>query len=367
MKATKTLATTALLTVLAAGGTAQAKEITLQMTSVWPEGINLIDSDKHFVELVNQIGEGSIKINFTPGGVLVPATQVFGAVQSGAIDMATDWPGYWAGTDTAFSLLGSFPMFLGGPDMILWINEWGGREILEKTYGKYGMTYLPIAIFSAESGLRANKPLPDLAALDGAKIRMSGRPQGKILEELGAAHVTLPGSDVYQALERGVVDAAEFSVPSTDLGMGFDEVTSYLMAPGWHQPGSMNGLMISQRSWDRLDDKQKAILEVAAKANMLWTIGHYERTSAEAVHAFADAGTEVGLLGNDALDELQELANKVLMSEACDNPLYAEIAVSQLTFMQDYADWRELQGEFAMGRNMSSYPDLEALKACAAG
>ena len=358
------LGATAFLTTLAAGA-ATADEVTLRMSTVWPEGINLIDSDKHFVELVNSIGEGVIQIDFTPGGVLVPATQAFGAVQSGAIDMATDWPGYWAGTDTAFSLLGSFPMLLASGDIILWMNEWGGREILNETYGKYGMTYLPIAIYSAESGLRANKELPTLDALNGAKIRMSGRPQGQILEKLGAAHVTMTGSDVYQALERGVVDAAEFSVPSTDLGMGFDEVTSFLQAPGWHQPGSMNGLMINQGTWDRLDDKQKAILEVAAKANMLWTIGHAEKTSADAVHTFEEAGTKVTILSETELDKLQTLANEVLLSEACENPLYAQIAVSQVSFLQDYEDWRALQGEFAMGRNLTSYPDMDKLRACA--
>lgn len=358
------LGATALLSTLAAGA-AQADEVRLRMSSVWPEGINLIDSDKHFVELVNSIGEGVVQIDYTPGGVLVPATQAFGAVQSGAIDMATDWPGYWAGTDTAFSLLGSFPMLFTSGDIILWINEWGGREMLDETYGEYGMTYLPIAVFSAESGLRANRELSTLAALDGAKIRMSGRPQGQILEKLGAAHVTLTGADVYQALERGVVDAAEFSMPSTDLGMGFDEVTKFGQAPGWHQPGSMNGLMINQATWDRLDEQQKTVLEVAAKANMLWTIGHYERTSAEAVHAFQEAGTEVSVLDKAELEKLQTISNEVLLSEACDNPLYAQIAVSQVSFLQDYEDWRELQGDFAMGRNLSSYPDLEALRDCA--
>lgn len=364
MKETRHLILAASLAL--AAGTASAEEVTLRMTTVWPEGINLIDSDKHFVELVNSIGKGIIQIDFTPGGVLVPSTQVFSAVQSGGVDMATDWPGYWAGTDSTFSLLGSYPMLFTSADYILWTNEWGGRELFNEVYGKYGMTYLPMAIFSSESGLRSNKPLPTLESLDGARLRMAGRPQGAILEELGAAQVTLPGSEVYQALERGVVDGAEFSMPSTDIGMGFQEVTDYWQSPGWHQPGSLNGIMFGKDVWEGLTDQQRAVLEVAAKANTLWTMSYYERTSTEAVKKFQESGTEVTTLSDEELARLQEMSNKVLATEACDNPLYAKVAASQVEFLQDYGNWRELQGDFAMGRNLDSLPDLEKIKGCMA-
>lgn len=363
----KTTVRTALAAVLALGtaGAALAEEVTLRMTTVWPEGINLIDSDKHFVELVNRIGKGVVQIDFTPGGVLVPAGQVFSAVQSGGVDMATDWPGYWAGTDSTFSLLGAFPMLFTAPDYILWANEWGGNDLFNEVYGKYGMTYMMTAVVSSESGLRANKPLPTLESLKGARLRMSGRPQGAILEKLGAAQVTLPGAEVYQALERGVVDGAEFSVPSTDLSMGFQEVTKFWQSPGWHQPGSTNGIMVNQAVWDRLTPEQKDVLQVAAQANTLWSIGYFEKTSTDAVKVFEEAGTEVETLSEAELNSLQEMANAVLVEEACANPLYAKVAASQVAYMMDYGKWRGMQGDFALGRNLASYPDLAKIEACA--
>ncbi|WP_319825908.1 TRAP transporter substrate-binding protein DctP [Thalassovita sp.] len=356
----------ALAAALAVASTAYAQEeVTLSMTTVWPEGINLIDSDRHFVETVNAIGAGKVQIDFMPGGTLVPSTEVFGAVQSGGVDMGTDWPGYWAGTDSTFSLLGSFPMLFTLPDYVLWVTEWGGQELFDEVYGKYGMKYLPILVVSTESGLRANKSLPNLAALEGARIRMSGRPQGQILEALGAAQVTLPGGEVYQALERGVVDAAEFSGPGIDLGMGFQEVTDFWQSPGWHQPGSLNGVMIDLKVWNNLSEEQQAILETAAHANMLWTIGYYEKGATEAVKAFAEADTQVETLSDEDLSRLQDIANSILVDEACQNPTYAKVAASQIEYLQDYGQWRGMQGEFAMGRNLSSLPDLEAIKACA--
>src|SRR5690606_31067453 len=116
------------IALLATGATvsAQDKEVTIQMTSTWPPGINLIETDKHFVELVNKLGKGVIQIKFHPGESLVPSTQVFDAVRSGSIDASADWPGYWGGTDTAFALLGAFPMFFTGADYVLWIQGWDG-------------------------------------------------------------------------------------------------------------------------------------------------------------------------------------------------------------------------------------------------
>lgn len=347
-------------------GSAMAQDVTtIQMTSTWPPGINLIDSDTHFVELVNRIGEGTIQIDFFPGNSLVPSTQVFDAVQSGSIQASADWPGYWAGTDTAFSLIGSFPMLFTTGDYLLWINEWGGKELFDEVYGKYDMKYIPYAILGMESGVRSNEPFKSLADLEGKRLRMSGRPQGAILSEIGAAQVQLPGSEVYQALERGVVDGAEFSMPGVDLGMGFNEVTTNWMSPGWHQPASIGGVMIGQAVWDGLSDKQKFILETAAQATMAWSIGHFEKAATEAVEVFVDSGVTINTLSDEELAKIQTIANRVLADEACANPLFAKVAVSQLQYLQDYTQWRDMQSEFALGRNLTEFPDFEKIKSCA--
>lgn len=355
----------AILAFGTAAAVAQEEEVTIQMTSTWPPGINIIDADNHFVDLVNRLGEGSIQIEFFPGESLVPSTQVFDAVQSGSIQASGDWPGYWAGTDTAFSLIGSFPMLFTIQDYLLWINNWGGAELFDEVYGNYNMKYIPYAILGTESGLRSTVPLRSLDDLDGKRIRMAGRPQGAILSEYGAAQVMVPGSEVYQSLERGVIDAAEFSMPSTDFGMGLAEVTEHNMSPGWHQPASTTGVMINMDTWTGLSDRSKLILETAAAATISWSIGHYEKTSVEAVIKFTDAGTTVHRLDSDDMARLQSLSNRILVDEACANPLFAKVAVSQLEYLQDYSTWREMQGEFAMGRNISDFPDLEKIRSCA--
>ena len=341
-----------------------AEEVTIRMTSTFPQGINLIEADIRFAETVNRLGKGIIQIDFFPGGDLVPSGQVFDAVQSGAIEASADWPGYWAGSNTAFGLIGAFPMLFNAGDYRNWVTNWGGAELIDGIYGEFGIKYLPHYVLSAESGLRSTSALTSLEDLSGKRLRMSGRPQGEILRQLGAAQVQLPGSEVYQSLERGVVDAAEFSVPSTDLSMGFQEVTEHVLSPGWHQPGSMGGVMIKASVWEGLDDQQQAVLETAAQATMNWSTGHYDRGSAAALRKFEEAGTQGHQLSEEELATLQTMSNKVLEDESCANPKFAEVAVSMLDYLADYEQWRGMQGEFAGGRNLSELPDIEKIRGC---
>lgn len=355
----------AALAVGMTGSAVSAQELTLQMTTPWPQGLNLIHLDEYFVETLNKIGGDDLQIEFFAGGTLVPATQTFDAVRSNSIAASATWPGYWGGTDSSFSLMAGFPMFFANSDYLLWINEYGGQELMDEIFSEYGLKYIPHGLYSMESGIRSNGPLTSLADLEGKRIRMSGRPHGAILAEIGAAQINLSGGEVYQALERGVVDAAEFSVPSTDISLGFQEVTDNWMTPGWHQPGSVTGIMINLDVWNGMTDHQRALIETAAQASMVWSIGYFERTSAEATIQFQEAGIQVNQLSDDDLKKLQELSNAILLKESCDNPKYAKLAASQIEFMQAYAPWREMQGDFAMGRNMTSLPDLEKIKACA--
>lgn len=360
----KMLAGITIAASMTAASGAAAQEKTIRMTTTWPVSINLIETDLHFVEIVNRLGKGIIQIDFFPGGDLVPSSEVLDAVQSGAIEAAGDWPGYWAGKDTAFGVIGAFPMLLTADDYRNWIVNWGGADLIDKVYGQYDIKYLPYYALSSESGLRSTSPITSLEDMSGKRVRMSGRPQGEILRQLGAAQVQLPGSEIYQALERGVIDAAEFSTPSSDWGMGFQEVTQHVIAPGWHQPGSAGGVMIKLSVWEELNDQQKAVLETAAQATMNWSTGHYERGSAAAVRAFEEAGTTVHKLSDDELARLQDMSNRVLEEESCANPLFAEVALSMLEYLADYEPWRAVQGEFAGGRNLSALPDIEKIRSC---
>ncbi len=346
------------LTSLAAGvafaaltSTAQAQE-QWTMTSTWPENLDLIKIDQHWAELVNQLAGDEVQINFRAGGTLMPGTEVFDATETGAIQAAGDWPGYWAGLNPAFSPLATTTSLFNGVDYLNWIQQW------------YNMVYLPYGITNNESGFMGRTPIESIADLEGKRLRLSGRDQGRVLEELGGSQVTLAGGEVYQAIERGVIDAGEFSTPGVDFNAGFAEVADYWATPGWHQSASVFGVMINKDSWDALSEETQAKLRIAAEATMAWSLSWSERESTEATQKFIDAGVTINQFSEEDLARIQEITNEVIVRGACENPDHAKVYHSMITYLQEYAAWRDVTAPFNMSRTMDNLPSLEEIEAC---
>jgi TRAP-type mannitol/chloroaromatic compound transport system substrate-binding protein len=240
---TRLAATATLAAGLAAPAMAQE---TWTMTSTWPSSLELIEFDRYFVDLANKLVGDELTIEFFEGGSLVPAGEVFGAVQSGVVQAGADWPGYWAGRDAAFTPIATTPSLFNAVDYVNWIQQWGGRQFYDDLYGQYGMVYLPYGVTNNESGFHTNKSMTTLEDLQGMRLRVSGNEQGRILERLGGSQVSMAGGEVYQALERGVIDGGEFSVPNVDWSAGFQQVTTHWSTPGWHQSASVFGVAINK-------------------------------------------------------------------------------------------------------------------------
>ncbi|WNL38282.1 TRAP transporter substrate-binding protein DctP [Halomonas sp. PAMB 3232] len=334
------------------------------VTTVWPESLELIEIDKAWVDRVNRITGDDLEITFFSGGTLMPSTEVFDAVETGAIDAAGDWGGYWAGLDSAFSPLSTHTSLFNAADYLNWIFEWGGLELYQEVYGEYGIYYLPFGLVTSESGFRGRTQIDSLADLEGKRIRLAGRDQGRVLEKLGGSQVTLSGSEIYQAVERGVVDAAEFSMPGVDFNAGFAEVAPYWATPGWHQTGGVHGIMINKDAWDALPEQVQERLKVAAEANMAWSLAWAERKNSEGVAAFVDAGVEITRFSEEDLARIQEVTNEMILESACENPMHAKVYHSQISYLQEHQQWNEVSAPFNLSRNITDLPSLEDIEAC---
>ena len=358
----KALAATAMTLALAAPAAAQQS---WTMTTTWPSSLELIEFDRHFVELANQLTGDALTIEFFEGGALVPAGEVFGAVQSGTVQAGADWPGYWAGRDAAFTPLATTPALFNAVDYVNWIQQWGGRDFYDQTYGEYGMVYLPYGVTNNESGFHTNKSMTTLADLEGMRLRVSGNEQGRILERLGGSQVSMAGGEVYQALERGVIDGGEFSTPNVDYSAGFQQVTTHWSTPGWHQSASVFGVMINQASWDALDEDTQEKLRIAADATMLWSLAFTEKRATEA-YAKWDEEVTVERYTDEALAEVQQVANEVIVEVACESPSAGAVYLSMAEYLNNYAQWREASAPYNLGRSPDG-PSVEELQACVDG
>lgn len=334
--------------------------------TIWVPSITLWRGDKYFGDLLNQMAAPDLQLQYFQGGTLVTRSdEMFDAVAKGTIEMGTDWPSYWEGKNTAFSLITSTPMWLTPGDYMLWFWQAGGLELAQELYGKYGIVWFPHSVTSPESGQRSNKPIYKGDDYKGVKMRQCGRVQAKILADLGGAAIFMPGAEIYLALSRGTIDAGEFSVPECDWAMGFQEVTKFWVLPGWHQPGPLSGVMVNKAAFDKLPDRTKFMFKEAAMATMMWSWTYFEYSSGEYTRKFKDKGIKMTKLDDATMVKIQELANKYMIADAEANPDYAKIAFSQAKYFKDFEEWRAIQAPFMFGRTPPHmdeiYAKLEAI------
>ena len=341
---------------------AQAKAVEWKMISTWTPAINLIEADKYFAKLVGELSGGRFKITLHPAPELVPPQQVIDAISKGSFPIGGEWPNYWAGKNSAFDLLGSYPMGMCQYDYVNWFYHGGGKDIFNWLYGKYNMVYFTHAVTPMESGIRTNVPIKSLADYKGKKLRMSGKAQGHILKKLGASQVMLAGAEIYQALQLKTIDGAEFNSDSCDWGLGFGEVTKFNIGPGWHQPSSLLGVMINKGEWDKLSAENKRIIEIAAQASCSYMSAWFEHENIAAIEKFKKAGTQIFSLTDADLKVLEGYSWEYLLEEAKRNPDFLKVAVAKFQYLKDFQVTRAKQAPFGHGRNLYTIPQLPGLK-----
>ncbi|MBT2690642.1 TRAP transporter substrate-binding protein DctP [Bacillus sp. ISL-47] len=323
-----------------------------RMASVWAEGSLQYEQDERFVNLVNQLSNGRLNIKLHSVGELAPANQVLDLVSGGTVEMGGDWPNYWSGKNTAFELLGSQAMGLTNWDYFLWINQGGGMEAYNEIYGKFNTIYFPHSISGMESGIRSNKPIESLEDLKGMKIRMAGLIQSELIKQLGATPVTLATQEIYEALQRGVIDAAEYSSPYSDEVTKMYEVTKYWLTPGFHQTSSIYGAMINKDAWAKLPEDLQAVVEKASKAAQTENASQYAFNDAEAAQRMVNEyGIETTELSDEEMAKLHDMVSAIVEKLASENPDFEKVLNNQLEYLKMYAPYRDLQGDWSFGNN----------------
>ncbi|MDR2368096.1 MAG: TRAP transporter substrate-binding protein DctP [Deltaproteobacteria bacterium] len=340
-----------------AGGT-EKPSFNWRLASVWGDGTFQFEGDRRFAETVTKLSGGRLTITAYGAGAIVPTTGVFDAVRNGTVECGGDWPSYWTGFNTAFDLLGSQVLGFNNYDYMNWIYGAGGLALYKELYGKYGMEYFPVAMSGMESGIRSIKRVTKLDDLAGMKIRFAGLIQGELIQKFGVTPVSMSLPEAYEGLQRGVIDAMEFSAPINDEAAKLQEVAKYWLAPGWHQTCSVYGVMINKASYDKLDDELKLIIEKAAKAVGLETMAEYGWGDSVATNKMIDYGVEVNWLSEEDLDRLEAAKNEVMAKLSSENPDYAKLAKAQMQYYRDYDRYRSFLGGWSFGRTPKVYPNL---------
>jgi TRAP-type mannitol/chloroaromatic compound transport system substrate-binding protein len=324
--------------------TTSDKKFTMRISDPWG-GLNFAEITKHFCDSVRAASGGRLDIKWFPTGSIVPAMEIFDATAKGTLDAFHSWPGYWKGKNESFVAYASVPFGLDNEGYNIWYYERGGKEMFDELYGRFGMVPFFCGNVGQELGLHSNKRATKIEDFKGMKIRTVGWYMD-ILTLLGASVTPLPGPEIYIALERGVIDACEFSTPAANIPSGFHDITKYVIEPGVHQPSCQFDVVFNKKKFDELPDDLKAIVEICAKETQLWANAWQENLNIEALKIIGK-NTEYVKMDDATIVDFARTSFKYLDDLAAKNPDVKNVLDSQEKFKEEFAFWREMRSKVA--------------------
>ncbi|WP_436639701.1 TRAP transporter substrate-binding protein [Microbaculum sp. FT89] len=336
-KSTKALAITMAICGATALTPAYAK--TLEVQSVYPN--NMLyqgESSLRFAEQLEAVTGGDLKVKVFSANELVPSFEVFDAVSSGAIEAGWDWTSYWGSKIPVANLIGAMPFGPQGEVFVGWMYQGGGLELLREAYAPYDVVPVPCHLTAPEPGGWFNVEINEPGDLKGLSMRIGGL-GAKVVEKLGVTPLLIPGGEVYLALERGRIDAAEFSHPSLDRQLGLPEVGKYYYFPGWHQPGSWNSLLVNKTTWEGLTDAQRAAIETTCQANVLWSLYAINALQGDILVELEKEGVEVREFPETVMAALKTATDETLAEQAEQDELFKRALESINAYVASVDVW----------------------------
>ncbi len=336
---------TAVLATAAAGlmaTSASAEKVRLKMGATFPSKLTQLGTlGKKLEENVARISGGDIQLKYFEPGALVPALELFDAVKSGAVDAGWSTSGYWQGKEPALALFSAVPFGPAAGEYAAWLYNGGGEEMYQKIYERNGMHALICGVIAPEASGWFREPLDSIDDLKGKKMRFFGL-GAKVMQKLGVDTQLLAAADIYPALERGTIDATEFSMPAIDLNLGFYQIAKNYYFPGWHQQATTFELIINKGKWEAMNETQQAQLEIACKANFTIGMAEGEAIQGKALAELKSKGVTIHKWKQADLDKLKVTWEGLAEEIAAGDPTFKETWENLKAFRAEYAVWKDL-------------------------
>jgi TRAP-type mannitol/chloroaromatic compound transport system substrate-binding protein len=286
---------------------------------------------------------GTLKMKIYEPGKLVDPFEILDAVSTGKINSGYTTAGYWAGKIPASPLFSAVPFGPEAGEYMAWLYYGNGMSLYQEMYDQAGFNVhvIPCAIIAPETSGWFAKEINTPADLQGLKMRFFGL-GGKVMQKLGVATSLLPGGEIFPALEKGAIDATEFSMPAIDARLGFHKLVKYNYFPGWHQQATIFELMINKDVWNETTDQHKAIIESACKASMADSFAEGEAIQhAVMIDNVENNGVEIKQWSEEMLATFEETWNAVAEEEAANDAFFAKVLTDMNEFRAGYTLWKE--------------------------
>ena len=290
-------------------------------------------------EIIRAASDGAVQLKLFEPGEIVPAFAITDAVRDGKVAAGYTWLGYDQGKISASPLVSAVPFGMEPWEYTAWWYEADGRRLAEALYLKHAIHPILCGISGPETAGWFRHQINSLEDLRGLKIRFAGL-GGRVLERLGASVTMLPGGEIFQALEKGAIDATEFALPIVDQALGFNRVAKFNYYPGWHQPFTALHLVVNLEVWRRLSSADQALLEMGCTAGVTRSLADAEARQGAVIEGFPAIGVSAESLSEPVLRELNRVTEQILEEEALKDADFAEILQSQRAFRRTYAQWK---------------------------
>ena len=314
-------------------------EVKWRLASSFPKSLDTIyGAAETMSKRVAAATGGKFQIQVFAAGEIVPGLQVLDAVQNGTVQAGHTAPYYYWGKDPAFALDTAVPFGLNARQMNAWQIFGGGLELFRDFYKGYNIYNIPAGNTGAQMGGWFRKEIKSLADLKGLKMRMGGT-AGLVLTKLGVVPQMIAGGDIYPALEKGTIDAAEWVGPYDDEKLGFNKVAKYYYYPGWWEGGPQLDVLVNIKEWEKLPKEYQNILEAACWEANTWMVAKYDAQNPAALRRLVAGGTKLSRFSRDNMVASYKAALEVFKEASEKSPAFKKIYESMEKFRTEQLLW----------------------------
>jgi TRAP-type mannitol/chloroaromatic compound transport system substrate-binding protein len=306
-----------------------------RMAASWPKSLDTIYGGVELiVRRVAEMTEGRFQIRAFAAGEIVPAVQVLDAVQAGTIEMGHTASYYYFGKDPAFALATSVPFGPNARQNYAWWHFGGGAEATAPLFSEYGCVAIPAGNTGCQMGGWFRREINSVEDLKGLKFRVGGM-AGLVMAKLGVVPQMIGGPDIYPALEKGTIDAAEWVGPYDDEKLGFNKVAGYYYYPGWWEGGPMLLALVNEQKWKELPKAYQAALAAACGEAYAWMPARYDAQNPAALRRLVAGGTKLRPFPKAVMQAAEKAAFE----------LYGELGAKSAHWKRIYPVWKKFRDE----------------------
>lgn len=314
-----------------------------RMSTTWtPVLDHLQGSAQQLAKVVDEMSAGRFRIEVFPGGQIMPPLDCFDAASKGTIEAFMGAGTYWVAREPAFEWFNTVPFGMNPEGMTAWYYQGDGLKLWEETYAPFNLVPRPGTAFAPQMGGWFRKKINTVGDYKGLKMRIGNNFARKVVARAGATAVLTPAADIYAALERGVIDVAEWVGPHDDMKLGLHNTARYYYYPGWHEPGTMSGFGFNKKAYEALPVDLQRILDHAAAATQVYGLTDFHVKNAIALGRLRTefkGKVEIVQFPVPVLRDLKKLSAEVVREESEKTPMARKAHASFTKFQALVGPW----------------------------